>query len=260
MQDKSDQIKALLLAVDGTPTVKLIALLEAAGITGTAEIAELVGISKRAVRKAKSGPSAPTPKAELQDRGAELQFPPGGTTGPRGGTTVPPKRNHSSPQAELQDRGAELQFPPKIPPHPPKKKLTTLVPSGEGSVKTPLPPKGGRSDLDIVDAFNAYNSVALRCGLPQASHLTPDRRRKIGARLKTHGAQGWRQAMAHLEASEFLRGANDRGWRASLDFVLQPSSFAKLHDGAYANRAPAKAPVSALAILDQMFPTTGAVQ
>ena len=224
MQDKSDQIKALLLAVDGTPTVKLIALLEAAGITGTAEIAELVGISKRAVRKAKSGPSAPTPKAELQDR------------------------------------GAELQFPPKIPPHPPKKKLTTLVPSGEGSVKTPLPPKGGRSDLDIVDAFNAYNSVALRCGLPQASHLTPDRRRKIGARLKTHGAQGWRQAMAHLEASEFLRGANDRGWRASLDFVLQPSSFAKLHDGAYANRAPAKAPVSALAILDQMFPTTGAVQ
>jgi uncharacterized protein YdaU (DUF1376 family) len=98
----------------------------------------------------------------------------------------------------------------------------------------PLPPKGA-SPGDALKAFHAYNETALRCGLQQAAKLTPDRQRKIIARLKDYGLDGWTQALANIERSSFLTGKNDRGWRASLDFLVQAESFGKVHDGGYGN-------------------------
>lgn len=96
---------------------------------------------------------------------------------------------------------------------------------------TPLPPEGGG---DALQAFEVWNQTALKAGLQQSRSLTPDRRRKLTARLRECGGlEGWRQAMANILASEFLRGKNERGWRANLDFVLQPTSFGKLCDGVY---------------------------
>ncbi len=96
---------------------------------------------------------------------------------------------------------------------------------------TPLPPRG---DGDALQAFEIWNQTALKAGLQQSRSLTPGRRRKLMARLRECGGlEGWRQAMANILASEFLRGKNDRGWRANLDFVLQPASFGKLCDGVY---------------------------
>ena len=88
-----------------------------------------------------------------------------------------------------------------------------------------------------MEAFDAYNETALQLGLPQAAKLTPDRERKIVALLKAYGPDGWRKALANLQTSDFLRGRTDHGFRASLDFMLQRSSFNKLHDGAYARVA-----------------------
>lgn len=91
-----------------------------------------------------------------------------------------------------------------------------------------------------LQAFEAYNAAALRCALPQAVRLTKDRQRKLTARLKEHGLDGWSKALVNLEASKFLRGENNRGWRANLDFLLQPESFNKLLDGSYAGQQSAK--------------------
>lgn len=134
----------------------------------------------------------------------------------------PPSRNHAAP------------YEP------------SLEPSGEEEV-TPPPPKGGVSPMDALRAFEAYNATALRCGLPQAAKLTPDRQRKIIARLRDYGPDGWDRALANIERSSFLTGTNDRGWRANLEFLLQAASFAKVHDGSFGNGrhtapAPAKAP------------------
>lgn len=109
---------------------------------------------------------------------------------------------------------------------------------------TPLPPKRGPGPAEALKAFEAYNATALRCGLQQAARLTPDRQRKIIARLKDYGLEGWDAALANLERSKFLTGKNDRGWRANLDFILQASSFGKLHDGGYANGDPDTKPAS----------------
>jgi hypothetical protein len=99
----------------------------------------------------------------------------------------------------------------------------------------PTPPAGGPSASDALEAFHLYNATAERCGLPQASKLTPDRKRKLIARLKDFGLEGWRRALANLERSSFLTGGTDAGFRADLDFVLQAKSFARLHDGGYGN-------------------------
>lgn len=119
---------------------------------------------------------------------------------------------------------------------------------------TPLPPDGGRASqqaepdpiddgkpnphTEALNAFTAYNDRALVLGIPQASKLTPDRQRRIKARLREFGADGWAKALANLD-TPFLRGLTDHRFRADLDFVCQPKSFSKLHDGGYAPAQPA---------------------
>lgn len=110
----------------------------------------------------------------------------------------------------------------------------------------PLPdepsPKQKQNYGEALDAFNSYNDLAQRIGLPLARSLTPQRRKNLMARLREHGGhEAWRIAMANIERSAFLRGNNPKGWTANLDFVLQASSFAKLVDGVYGNGAHAAA-------------------
>jgi len=87
---------------------------------------------------------------------------------------------------------------------------------------------------DAALAFDAFNDLAAEIGLPKAQALTTGRRKKITARLdECGGLIGWQDALAKIRGSPFLRGDNDRGWRADLDFILQASSFTKLMEGSY---------------------------
>lgn len=93
----------------------------------------------------------------------------------------------------------------------------------------------------VAQAFENYNLVAGELGLPRAEKLTPERRRKLRARLKDHGIDGWNSALVALEDQPFLLGKGPRGWRASLDFLLQPTSFTKVLERAYAQEAEGEA-------------------
>ncbi|MCB1441762.1 MAG: hypothetical protein KDJ72_01970 [Methyloceanibacter sp.] len=85
----------------------------------------------------------------------------------------------------------------------------------------------------VEQFFEAYNIVARLTGLPVAAKLTKDRRPKIAARIRDHGLEACLGAIATIPSSAFLRGDNDRGWKASFDWLLQPASFNKLAEGAY---------------------------
>jgi hypothetical protein len=104
--------------------------------------------------------------------------------------------------------------------------------------QNPLPPCRGPTQSEALQAFEIFNQAALRLGLPQASKLTPDRQRKILARLREYGLDGWQRALENLARSKFLTGRNDRNFRADLDFVCQAKSFGKLHDGGYSDDPP----------------------
>lgn len=96
--------------------------------------------------------------------------------------------------------------------------------------------------VDVQAAFNSWNALADRCGLQKSRTLTPQRRKAIAARIREHGGMAaWERALSMVERSAFLRGSNSRGWRATLDFLCQASSFAKVVDGAYGNGAHASA-------------------
>lgn len=114
---------------------------------------------------------------------------------------------------------------------------------------SPRPPKNysppfstpSATDCDAADrqdefgeALAAFNRMAAEVGLPEAQGLIRKRRVALKARLQECGGiAGWRIAMDRVRSSPFLRGDNDRGWRASLDFLLKPESFAKPMEGAY---------------------------
>lgn len=101
--------------------------------------------------------------------------------------------------------------------------------------------KPGRSKPQpIAEAFNRYNQMAERCGLQQASSLSPKRRTSIGARLREHGLDGWDQMLSMVERSSFLRGQIEgRDFRANLDWLIKPTNFLKVYEGNYGNGAHA---------------------
>ncbi len=73
-------------------------------------------------------------------------------------------------------------------------------------------------------------------GLSRVSRLTEPRKRALKLRLdECGGIDGWREAMRLVSESPFLLGRSG-DWKASFDFVLQPSSFTKLMEGTYGNR------------------------
>lgn len=84
---------------------------------------------------------------------------------------------------------------------------------------------------EIIDA---WNSMAKRAGLPEIKMLNPKRAASLKSRIKEcPDVETWSTALQNIERSKFLRGENDRGWKANFDFLLQPSSFTKLIEGSY---------------------------
>ena len=78
---------------------------------------------------------------------------------------------------------------------------------------------------------------------PKCNELTPQRRRQAQARLRERGLDGMRVVIERLNANQFLRGDNDRGWRPNFDWVLKPANIAKVLEGAY-DHTPRKPPTS----------------
>ena len=113
----------------------------------------------------------------------------------------------------------------------------------------PGPPAPANGDALEIPAFlnrrpemaalRLYNEMAGRAGLPLAQNFTAQRKSALKQRLRECGGiEGWKTACEKIEASPFLTGGNKDGWRASLDFMLQASSFTKIMEGTYDRREP----------------------
>lgn len=106
-------------------------------------------------------------------------------------------------------------------------------------------PKGSLSSGDdaqpfdeIAECVSEYNATARQAGWPEVKVLSKARRSALSQRLRECGGiEGWRHALAKARASPHCCGHNDRGWTANFDFLTRQSSFAKLMEGNYDNRA-----------------------
>lgn len=91
----------------------------------------------------------------------------------------------------------------------------------------------------IKAALNAYKLAAQDSGWPQIKTLTKPRRSKLLARLKDAGGiEGWQTAIERAQKSAHCCGHNERGWIINFDFLVTASSFTRLMEGNYDNRAP----------------------
>ena len=66
---------------------------------------------------------------------------------------------------------------------------------------------------EIIDYFNNKFSRQYR--------LTPDRNKKIKLRLKSYSLDEIKKAIDNLKQSKFHNGENDRGWIATIDFIIR---------------------------------------
>lgn len=87
--------------------------------------------------------------------------------------------------------------------------------------------------LTSAEILGAWNHMARECGLPEAKKLTAERERRLAARCRDFDINDWTEAIRAVRRSPFLRGDNDRGWRANFDWLLQPRSLTKLIEGQY---------------------------
>lgn len=87
----------------------------------------------------------------------------------------------------------------------------------------------------IVDM---YNSICP--SFPSVKSLSEARKKAIKARLNTYTVDDFRMLFEKTEASSFLKGANDRNWTATFDWLLKDSNMAKVLDGNYDNKPDRK--------------------
>ena len=88
--------------------------------------------------------------------------------------------------------------------------------------------------VSLDDITAEWNSA-----MGQNCRPTPERQRQAAARLKdSWWRDNWRKAIAKAKASEFCNGENDRGWRADLEWFLQPDTGTKLLEGKCTNSQP----------------------
>lgn len=84
-----------------------------------------------------------------------------------------------------------------------------------------------------------YNTICK--SYPKITSLSEARKKAISARLKTYSIDDVRTVFEKTEASEFLKGKNNRNWRATFDWLMKDANFAKVLDGNYDDHQTPKA-------------------
>jgi hypothetical protein len=109
--------------------------------------------------------------------------------------------------------------------------------SGGAPPDPPKPPEAAKpvDFKNLVDWFNAETRGAF--GLVKYP-LGEKRQASIRARIRERGKAAFMEAVRKAVQSDFLRGQNNRGWAATLDWIIKPSNFEKILSGNYDNRTP----------------------
>jgi predicted phage replisome organizer len=95
--------------------------------------------------------------------------------------------------------------------------------------------KGSKKDkINYQEIVDLYNDTCV--SLCHVNKLTDSRKRAIRSRLKNYSLEEITKAFQKAEASDFLKGDNNKNWIADFDFVMRDASLAKILEGSYDNR------------------------
>ena len=83
-----------------------------------------------------------------------------------------------------------------------------------------------------------YNKICV--SFPKLTVLSDKRKQAIKARLNKYTIDQIKEVFIKAEASDFLKGGNNRNWIANFDWLMKDGNIAKVLDGNYDNKASAK--------------------
>lgn len=86
--------------------------------------------------------------------------------------------------------------------------------------------------------FDEFNEKCTR--LSKVQILNQQRKTKISARIRDFGLEKTFSIIDLVSVSNFLNGENDRNWKASFDWILEPKNFTKILEGNYNNKPNGK--------------------
>ena len=83
----------------------------------------------------------------------------------------------------------------------------------------------------VVDLFNE-----TCVSFPKVTALSDRRKKAIRARLNEYSIDDIKRCFEMAEQSDFLKGKNNRDWRANFDWMMNTNNMAKIIDGNYTNK------------------------
>lgn len=97
----------------------------------------------------------------------------------------------------------------------------------------------GEERIDYQAVADLYNATCV--SFPRLTSLSDARKKAIKARLKTYTMNDLQTVFEKAEASDFLKGKNDRNWSATFDWMIKDTNMAKILDGNYDTKKTTKA-------------------
>ena len=92
-----------------------------------------------------------------------------------------------------------------------------------------------KEKIDYQRIVDIYNDTCV--SFPRLKSLSENRKKSIKARLKTYSYDDFKTLFEKAEASDFLKGKNNKDWSATFDWLIKDSNMAKVLDGNYDNRS-----------------------
>lgn len=89
-------------------------------------------------------------------------------------------------------------------------------------------------NIDYKEIVSLFSSICV--SFPSVRTLSDSRKKAIRARLNTYSIDDFKTMFQKAEASDFLKGNNDRNWQANFDWLIKDSNFAKVLEGNYDNK------------------------
>lgn len=95
-------------------------------------------------------------------------------------------------------------------------------------------PVAAAEKTNYKQILSLYNELCP--SFPQIRALSDARKTAIRARLRQYSVEDFGTVFMKAEASDFLKGLNNRNWNATFDWMLNGNNFAKILDGNYDNK------------------------
>lgn len=96
-----------------------------------------------------------------------------------------------------------------------------------------------------VESTNEYSKVVemynrICVSYPRLRSLSAKRKQMIKSCMDNRSMDELKEVFVKAEASDFMKGINDRKWRATFDWMMNDNNMAKILDGNYDNKGAVK--------------------